>query len=282
MLKVCALYSGSSGNSILVGNQDDKREFHTQKSGSGFFSSSKILVDVGVNGKALQLAMQSIDETISDIKGIILTHEHIDHMRGVGVIMRRFGIPLYINELTWNKMQTLDLGKIPSHLVKFIKCGQPFEIGDLLIESFSTPHDAVDSMGYRIYSGNKSVSIFTDIGKINDSIIRSVEGSDSIFIESNYDYEMLMNGVYPWPLKKRIHGELGHLSNSDCAFAVAALLKKGTTHFILSHLSKENNSPLIALNTTRNHLEEMGAKIDKDVIVSVARRNSPSEPFVIK
>ena len=281
MLKICALYSGSSGNSIFVSSRQESSAFYNQGTGGAFFHGTNLLVDIGVNGKEIQTAMQAIEESVTDVHGILLTHEHADHMRGIGVVMRRYGIPLYVNPVTWKKMQQLAIGKIPEHLVHFINSGSAFEIGDLLVQSFRTPHDAVESVGYKISYKNSNVSVFTDIGEIRDEILDSVSGSDAIFIESNYDYDMLWNGDYPWYLKKRIHGANGHLSNNDCAKTIGTLLERGTSRFILSHLSKENNSPEIALETTSLFLKEKGANIGKDVVIQVAKRSGPSTPWIL-
>ena len=263
MLKMCALYSGSSGNSIYVSN------------------GTNLLVDAGVNCKEIQIAMQAIGESISDIHGILLTHEHIDHMRGIGVIMRRYRIPLYVNKMTWDRMQHMRIGYIPNELVHIFKSDSSFAIGDLSIRSFRTLHDAAESVGFRIISNNQSVSIFTDIGEITQDVLDCVNGSDAVFIESNYDYDMLWNGTYPWPLKKRINGVNGHLSNIDCAKSIGDLLGNGTTRFVLSHLSKENNSPELALKTTTDFLSYIGAFEGKDFVLQVARRSGPSTPWTI-
>lgn len=263
MLKVCALYSGSSGNSIYVSD------------------GTNLLVDIGVNGKEIEIAMQAIGESIQDINGILLTHEHIDHMRGLGVIMRRYKIPLYINKTTWDRMQFLGIGPVPENLVHIIDSDGTFGIGDLSVKSFRTPHDAVESVGFRITSNRGSVSVFTDIGVMTPEILDCVTGSDAVFIESNYDYDMLWGGSYPWYLKKRINGSNGHLSNSDCAQSVGYLLEKGTTRFILSHLSRENNLPELAIATTTEYLSRIGACEGKDFILQAARRREPSIPWTI-
>lgn len=281
MLKICALFSGSSGNSIFVSSKERTSVFSNLSSGGAFVPGTNLLVDVGVNGKEIQMAMQAIEESIVEVHGILLTHEHIDHMRGIGVVMRRHQIPLYVNQMTWNRMQQLGIGPVPENLVHIIKSDSVFEIGDLIVQNFRTPHDAVESVGYKITSKNKSVSIFTDIGEIREEIIACVDGSDTVFIESNYDYDMLWSGSYPWYLKKRIHGANGHLSNNDCAKTIGTLMEKGTLRFVLSHLSKENNSPEIALETTTQFLAGIGACVGKDVEIQVAKRSEPSVPWIL-
>ena len=242
---------------------------------------TNLLVDVGVNGKEIQMALAAIEESIVEVHGILLTHEHIDHMRGIGVVMRRHHIPLYVNQATWNRMQQLAIGPVPEQLIHIIPSDSVFEVGDLVVRNFRTPHDAVESVGYKITANNTSVSVFTDIGEIREEIVACVSGSDTVFIESNYDYDMLWSGSYPWHLKKRIHGANGHLSNSDCAKTIGTLMQKGTSRFVLSHLSKENNSPEVALETTAQFLTEIGAAIGKDVEIQVAKRSEPSVPWFL-
>lgn len=281
MFKICSLYSGSSGNSIFISSCDDTTQSFAGLNYETLKSSTKILVDAGVSGKKLQIAMKSIGEDLDDIDGVLLTHEHIDHMAGIGVIVRRHKIPLYLTEKTWNELQRLHAGEIPENLLRVIATGSCFAIGDLEVRSFSTPHDAVDPTGFKISGEGRSVSIFTDIGEMRQDIMDVVSGSDAVFIESNYDKEMLWAGSYPWHLKNRIDGAFGHLSNADCASATAALLKSGTEKFILSHLSQENNSPRMALRTTVDYLSGLGAVCDKDYAIQVARRFDPGDPWIV-
>lgn len=281
MIKICALYSGSSGNSIFISSKDRTSVSYNILSGIEINSGTNILVDAGVNGKQMQTAMDEIGESMNDVHGILITHEHVDHMRGIGVVMRRHGIPLYVNSKTWKKMQNLSIGDIPDKLVNIIKSGKTFQIRDLVIESFRTPHDAVESLGYRITSGSKSISVFTDIGEVQEELFESVAGSDAIFIESNYDTKMLWEGAYPYMLKKRIDSAQGHLSNDDCAKTVVRLLERGTTSFVLSHLSQENNLPSVAMKTATEALIKAGAKVGRDLEISVAKRSCASVPWIL-
>ncbi|MHB1452935.1 MAG: MBL fold metallo-hydrolase [Saccharofermentanales bacterium] len=281
MFKICSLYSGSSGNSIFISSGNDSAQSYAGLHFESSKSKTKILVDAGVSGKKLQLAMKSIGEDLDDIDGVLLTHEHIDHMAGIGVIVRRHKIPLYLTEKTWNELQRLHAGEIPGNLLRIFEAGSSFTIGGMEIRSFSIPHDAADPTGYRIASEDRSVSVFTDIGEIRQDIMDVIYGSDAVFIESNYDKDMLWTGSYPWYLKNRIDGVFGHLSNIDCAAATAALLEGGTEKFILSHLSQENNSPRMALRTTVEYLSGLGAERDKDYTIQVARRFDPGDPWVI-
>ncbi len=281
MIKICALFSGSSGNSIFISNNNRNEYVSYSQLNPIIRKSGGILVDAGMSGKQMQLAMNSIDETLENICGLLITHEHIDHMRGAGVIARRYKIPLYVNQLTWNKMQFMQIGDIPSDLLNIIDNTKDFTIGDYLIKSIKTPHDAADSFGYKIFSGQKTVTVITDIGEMGKDMLDLVAGSDAVFIESNYDKKMLWEGTYPYMLKKRIDGNFGHLSNEDCAKSIVHLIGKGTTRFILSHLSQENNLPSIALRETKKYLDDLGAVLDKDVLVQVAKRSCASIPWGI-
>ena len=281
MFRICSLYSGSSGNSIFLSSSEDSTTSYEERLSAPSRSGTKVLVDAGVSGKRLQAAMRAIGEDLDDLDGVLLTHEHIDHMAGIGVIVRRHKLPLYLTEKTWEALTRLDIGPIPDHLIRLYQAGSTFDIKELTVRSFATPHDAVDPTGYRFFSKSKSVSVFTDIGGMHPDTMEVIAGSDAVFIESNYDKDMLWNGSYPWPLKKRIDGEFGHLSNHACAAAAAALLESGTTRFILSHLSQENNSPSVALETTVGHLAGIGAAAGRDYFIQVARRFDPGDPWLV-
>lgn len=258
--KICALRSGSSGNAIYIG------------------SKARILVDVGVCGRAVEQSMRAIGEEAAALDALIVTHEHTDHTSGIGVLMRRYKIPLYTSPATWEAMRTA-AGRIDSDLVNLIRPGQSFTVGDLDITGFTTPHDAIDPVGYRIETPGGAVSVMTDIGYLADGLLQNAAGSKAIFLEANYDLTMLMNGYYPYFLKKRISGRQGHLSNDDCALAVNSLLAAGTEYFCLSHLSKDNNSPDLALMTVEQKLAEIGACAGRDLVLDIARRYEVSRPY---
>ena len=264
MLRICPLFSGSSGNSTYIRSAE-----------------STLLIDAGVSGKRIQAAMSLIGSDCAEIDAVLLTHEHIDHMAGIGVIIRRYRLPLYLSRITWEAIQDLPIGDIPEGSLHLFAPGDSFCIGDVSVKTFSVPHDAADSVGFRISGSASSVSFFTDIGEMKSEVLSEVAGSNAVFIESNYDREMLFGGPYPWPLKRRIDGNRGHLSNADCAKTAKALLGTGTQYFVLSHLSAENNTPAIAYETTAGHLASEGAVQGKDYKLQVAPRFSPGEPWLI-
>ena len=260
-VKVTPLRSGSSGNAVFI-------------TGAG----TRLLIDAGVNGRTIEQALSSVGETAEDLDGLLITHEHSDHINGAGVLMRRYHVPLYINAKTWKAMKSV-IGPVDEKLVHLIDTGAHVSIGDLSMTSFSVPHDAADPVGYRIETARGSITVMTDIGRVSDELLAHAAGSKVILIEANYDLALLMAGPYPMILKKRISGDRGHLSNDDSALAVAALLGQGTSHFCLYHLSEQNNYPELALLTVKNHLQSIGARIGHDLMIDVARRFTVSDPI---
>jgi phosphoribosyl 1,2-cyclic phosphodiesterase len=256
----CALRSGSSGNAIFVGS-----------------GRTRLLVDAGVCCRTIEQSLQEIGETAADLDGILVTHEHIDHIAGVGILMRRHRIHLYVNLATWQAMRPV-IGPVDEKLIHLVEAGRPTAVGDLALTAFATPHDAVSPVGYRIETRQGSVAVFTDIGSLQEHLFDQISGCRTVYIEANYDHAMLMAGSYPAMLKQRIAGSQGHLSNDDCATAVCRLLNEGTSHFVLSHISKDNNFPELALLTVNSRLQASGACADKDLYLGIARRFAVSEP----
>lgn len=263
MIKICSLFSGSSGNCIFVKYKD-----------------TAILIDAGVSGKRIEAALRGIGESIDEISGIFITHEHSDHINGAGIISRRHKIPIYANSSTWEAMAPF-LGKLQSEHVRHIEVGEVKTIGDISIRSFPIPHDAVCPVGYNIFISGKKLTVATDIGHMNDKLLANLEKSDMILLESNHDLEMLKTGRYPWPLKRRIMGDYGHLCNDIAGEVVAHLAQCGTKQFLLGHLSQENNLPELAYRTVCNALLERKINPSKDVYLEVALRDRASNIMYI-
>jgi len=261
-LKVCSLASGSSGNSIYIAS-----------------NKKQVLVDAGLSGKRVSERLAEINVVGDDIDGILVTHEHQDHIKGVGILSRRFDIPIYATEKTWAAAEE-NLGKIKSKNRCFIN-KEGVEIGDLEINCFSTPHDAVDPVGFTFCSKGKKAAIATDIGYMNEEILNNLAGAEIVVLESNHDLEMLKAGPYPWHLKKRIMGTEGHLSNDDAAATVVDLVKKSVKRILLAHLSKDNNVPELAHLTTKNMVVEAGMKLGKDLELGFAYRDEVSKLFQV-
>lgn len=263
-IRLCSLSSGSSGNCIFVGNDN-----------------SGLLVDCGISGKEILGNLNNIGVCSSNIKAVVVTHEHSDHIRSIGIISRKLDIPIYANINTWNSMANL-IGKVKTENIKCFSIGEELEIGGIGIKSYSIPHDAADPVGFCFYEGNKKVSIATDLGYFSDTVKDNVSGSDMVLLESNHDIEMLKVGRYPYFLKRRILSEHGHLSNEAAGHAVYELLQTGVREVLLGHLSKENNFPELAYQTVKGILEEKKVKVNDDIRLELAPRSSVSRCYDIK
>lgn len=256
----CSLYSGSSGNSIFIGTDN-----------------AKILIDAGLPGKKIDEALGSIGEVTSKIDGIFITHEHSDHVKGVGVLSRKYDIPIYANADTWTAMESI-IGKIKEHNIKIMDKRSTVNIKDMEIRSFNIPHDAAGPVGYTIGNSKYNCSVVTDIGTFTEEIKQNIKASDVILLESNHDVQMVKYGPYPYVLKQRILSEIGHLSNENCGEAIVEIMKYGKLkHIFLGHLSSTNNQPDLAYQTVVNVLNENNLQLDKDLILKMANRHSASE-----
>lgn len=247
-----SLVSGSSGNASLLKTDN-----------------ATILIDCGLSGKRLTAMLNSLGISCNEIDALLITHEHIDHTMGAGVIARRFDIPVYATEKTHENM---NIGVIREENIKTITTNSDFEIGNIGIRSFSISHDAADPVGYSLFADGKKYSIATDTGIITENIFSSISGSDYVLLEANHDVDMLMYGEYPFELKKRILSERGHLSNDTAAQIAVQLLKNNTRNIMLSHLSDKNNIPDVAFRTVSEELKKHGAVLGSDINLKVAGR----------
>ena len=252
MVNFISLISGSSGNATLISD-----------------GKTHILTDCGMSGARLKDALKKVGIAPETLSALLITHEHIDHVKGAGVIARRYNLPVYGTEKTLTKM---DCGAINEDLLNAVKPDADFEIGGIGICPFSIPHDAADPVGYSHFIENSKYSLATDIGHMNDYIFEHISGSRAVLLESNHDVEMLQFGSYPYPLKRRILSDIGHLSNENAAKCAVELLKSGTERIALGHLSQENNTPEIALLDTYNALTDAGSKVGEDIQLTVAQR----------
>ena len=253
-MKFSPLFSGSSGNCSLIDA-----------------GKTSLLIDAGLTGKAIVSALSEVGEEPGSLSGILITHEHIDHVKGVGVLSRKYDLPVYANEATWEAMSPL-IGPIPMRNIRTFVTGQNFYIGDLDITPFPTSHDAAEPVGYTLFSKGRRIVYMTDTGYVPESLRERAAGADLLFLESNHDVEMLKNGPYPYPLKRRILSEKGHLSNDTAGALLTKLYTTGVRRTILAHLSRENNTERIAYATVRGALD--GAQIpEKDFFLTVAHRD---------
>lgn len=251
-MEIISLKSSSKGNSCLVSS-----------------GATKILVDCGISGRAAAAALEKNGVAPEELAGILVTHEHSDHIKGIGVMMRRYGIPVYANSATWAAM-TGDLGKLNSDYIKIFEKAEPFSVGDIGVTPFEIPHDAAYPVGYKFDDGHDSGAVATDMGVLTEDVMRTIAGCRTVLLESNHDIGMLEAGSYPYPLKQRIRGSLGHLSNDDAGKGAELLVKMGSEKIILGHLSEENNYPGLAFETVKSALQSAGILVERDLVLLVA------------
>lgn len=252
MFKAIPLFSGSSGNCVYIKYADEE-----------------ILIDAGVSYKRICAALESIDTSIHNIKAVLITHEHCDHVQALPVLSRHSDIPIYINRKSASFYDT-PLDELLEGHVRIKDSGDSVTFNGFEVDIFSTPHDSLGSCGYHFtFSDGSRFALATDMGKITPEISSYLLGCKSVIIESNHDVKMLKNGPYPYPLKKRILSDHGHLSNDDCAAFIPKLVDMGTEKIILAHLSKENNTPELCYKTNAEALAEAGFT-PSDVKLTVA------------
>ncbi len=261
----CPLFSGSSGNALFIGAGD-----------------TRILIDAGMTGKAIEGALQQIGVLPETLNGIAVTHEHSDHVKGVGILSRKYHLPVYANERTWNAMART-VGEIAPGNRRIIEDEEDFFIGDLALLPFSIPHDAADPVGYRVFFGGRSAATATDMGFMKKSVVKALSGVDVLLLESNHDPDLLMlNPHYSLYLKQRILGNHGHLSNLASAEGLLSLMETGVREVMLGHLSGENNTPELALATHTERLSREGVRVGEDIRIGLAWRDRVSRKFEIE
>lgn len=232
---ISVLASGSTGNATYI---------ETPR--------TKLLVDAGLSGKRVEDLLKGIDREAKDLDAILVTHEHSDHIKGVGVLARRYDLPIYANEATWQAMEP-KLGKLSDDQKMIFQKDRMKIFGDLDVASFGVSHDAIDPQFYTFCKDNKRFVILTDTGYVNDYMRGYLDNADAYLVEANHDVEMLRFGSYPWHLKQRILGDKGHLSNEDGGIAMSELVGDRTKRIYLGHLSQENNMK----NVARQSVEEV-------------------------
>lgn len=261
MAKICPLFSSSNGNSTYIG------------SASGGF-----LVDVGCSFKALKEALCLAGTGIDEIKAVFITHEHTDHIKCLNTLLKNHKIPLICSNGTLNALSASD--KFPKN-TEIIIAENNLEIANVRVNRFPTSHDAADSSGYTfLLPTGEKIGVCTDLGVVTDEVRSALIGCNTLLFESNHDIEMLRKGPYPPELKLRILSEKGHLSNSSCANELKGFLKNGTTRFILGHLSKHNNLPMLALSAARSALMDIGAVENRDYLLYVAKPSGNEVTYI--
>ena len=260
-IKFCSLSSGSSGNCQYIET-----------------NNTRLLVDGGFSGKRIEELLSSIEVEPNTLDGILVTHEHIDHTRGVGVLSRRYDLPIYANCNTWLGMEK-SIGKIKENNIKTFITEKYLEIRDITILPINIFHDALEPVGYIFFYGKTKISIITDTGWINDNIKNHIKGSNLYLMESNHDVSMLKNGTYPWPLKQRILGENGHLSNDYAGSVLGEVISGNEETILLGHLSKDNNTPDLAHGTVKEILVNKGINVDKDIKLDLTHRDKITKVY---
>ena len=262
MSKACQLFSGSKGNSVYVA-----------------CSTGKFLVDVGVSAKRTEKALDEIGVSPSELCGIFVTHEHTDHISGLRVFACRYNLDVYAHPDVIAAMRNT---KKIDDKVKTREITSPLELAGVKIIPFENSHDSVACLGYRFdMSDGRSICVCTDTGYVTDDAREKMRGCDLAFLESNHEVTMLQNGTYTYQLKQRILSPTGHLSNFACAEYACELVRGGTTRIVLSHLSRENNMPDIAYQTTLCALRQEGFKENKDFRLSVSPQENHERPIVL-
>lgn len=256
---ICPIASGSKGNSYLITNE-----------------KTNILLDLGISLKALKSGLFAFGKSPEDLSAIVVTHEHLDHTKGIGAAVRKLNIPVYATMKTWRAMYH-SLAPIPDEIIKIVEKKKPFYIEDIELCAFSINHDAADPVGYSFFFDGKKISAATDTGMADEALIEALKGSLIALIEANHDKNMLMMGKYPLSLKQRICSKYGHLSNEDAAILADYLVNSGTKCLLLGHLSEENNYSEVAYLTVKDAL---GKKAD-NIPLYVVPPHTKGESFSI-
>ena len=260
-MNLCSIASGSSGNCIYTGTEN-----------------CGILIDAGISAKRIEQGLASIDRDIKEIKGIFVSHEHSDHIKGIGVLARKHHIPIYGTRGTIEAIKhTSCLGAIDEELYHVIHAEETVQIDDLAVKPFKISHDAAEPVAYRMECGSKSAAIATDLGFYNQEIVDKLQNLDVLLLESNHDTHMLQVGGYPYLLKQRILSDRGHLSNESAGKLLCHLLHDDLKAVFLGHLSKENNYEELAYETVKLEIAFGSEKYKPDDFqIEVAKRDSVS------
>jgi len=265
-MRLCSIASGSSGNCIYVGSE-----------------ATHLLVDIGISGKRVEEGLRGLELTGRDVDGILITHEHADHIQGLGVISRKYGIPIYATPGTIEAIKAYgNQGSLDESLFHEVEEDKKFYIKDLAVNPLGISHDAAQPVAYRISYGRKRVAVCTDLGTYNDYTVECLKGMDALLLEANHDVGMLQVGPYPYYLKQRILSDRGHLSNENSGRLLCRILHDKLKAVLLGHLSKENNLPELAyesvrLEVTLGDCPYKGGDFD----IRVAGRSEPTPAVII-
>ena len=262
MLELCTLASGSSGNSLLV---TDGR--------------THVLVDAGISCRRICTGLKELGVEPTELAGVLITHEHSDHISGLTTLTKQLRLPVYASPGTGR--QLCYRIAFLEELLRPVAPGEGFSVGGLAIESFPTSHDAAESVGYALSAGGRKAAVVTDLGYVTGAGLRGIRGADLLVAEANHDVEWVQSGPYPYHLKARILGDRGHLSNEAGAELAWTAVEGGARTVVLAHLSHENNTPARAHEVVRGVLERRGAAVGRDVALEVAPRSEKSRRYTV-
>lgn len=260
-MRVCNLASGSKGNCSYVESD-----------------STRLLIDIGVTAKYVVENLTELNVNPESIDAILVTHEHSDHIKGITTFAKKYCTRILCAEV----LKDCLMAQLPGceHLISTYS--GVFEIGDLKVIPFPLSHDSVACFGYRVEDGDASVSFATDLGCCPETVFKFIKSSAIVYLEANYDPQMLFACSYPPFLKKRIMGNNGHLSNKDCANIAEKLAYSGTRQIVLSHISENSNTQFLAYTTVKNYLESKGIVVDRNIRLDVANQNQRGVIYRIK
>src|SRR5699024_768766 len=224
-------------------------------------NETRLLVDAGLSGKQLDRLFAEVQVDPASLTGILVTHEHSDHIKGLGVIARKYQLPIYANDKTWQAMEG-SIGKLTVDQKFHFDMEEVKTFGDLDVQSFGVSHDAAEPMFYTFHIDNKNVALVTDLGYVSERITKTIEDGDAYVVEANHDVQMLRMGRYPWNVKRRILGDSGHVSNEDCGLALADVIGNQTKRIYLAHLSQDNNMKELARMSVQQILQERGISVE--------------------
>ncbi|TXK77721.1 MBL fold metallo-hydrolase [Paenibacillus sp. N3.4] len=237
-MRFTVLSSGSTGNATVIDNGE-----------------VKLLVDVGFSAKKMELLMKERELAASSIDAILVTHEHSDHIKGLGAFARKYDLPIYANEKTWEELDR-QIGVIVEGNKRVMSTGEIEDFGTLRVESFGISHDAAEPVGYCFYEGEQKLSVVTDLGYMSEKVKEKIADSDAMVLETNHDVDMLRVGHYPWSIKRRILGDKGHLSNEAAGEALCDVMTSKTKSVYMAHLSRDHNLMDLARLTVNNIIQE--------------------------
>jgi phosphoribosyl 1,2-cyclic phosphodiesterase len=258
-LNFCSLSSGSSGNCYYLGN-----EFHG------------ILIDAGISATSIRKFLKDMNISLQTIMGVLITHNHTDHIRGLEVLTRKNCLPAFTTLKIWESILNPRM-KISRDCIREIPLQQKFYLAGFDIEAFPICHDAPETIGFHICAGDKKITIATDLGHICQTSAPYIKAANLLVIESNYDEQMLVNGRYPYFLKARIQSDYGHLGNHQTSVFLADIINDNLSHICLAHLSKNNNTPEKALQTLQQTFSERGVNMNSQLRIMILNRNIPTE-----